>query len=77
MFYYKSSRNSSQLEVNIRETFTETDFERMLIFIEAFMEDSNENVVFKVLPELEEHVQNVLNNHTQNYSNYNITINVA
>ena len=77
MFYYKSNRNSSQLEVNIQRTFTEADFDRTLIFMEAFMEDSNEDVIFKVLPELEAHVQHILNSHNQTYSNYNITVNVA
>tara|TARA_R110002033_G_scaffold171215_1_gene218634 strand:- start:12553 stop:12786 length:234 start_codon:yes stop_codon:yes gene_type:complete len=77
MFYYKSNRKTALLEVRVQQIFNDADFERMLIFIEALIEDSNSDVVFKVLPELEEQVKNVVNKHYQTFSNFNITVNVV
>lgn len=77
MFYYKSNKKTAQLEVSIQQSLTEMDFEHILFFIEAFIEDSNDMVVFNELPELHEHIQNVIDIHNQQFLNYNIIINVA
>ncbi|CAH8285662.1 hypothetical protein EV196_10664 [Mariniflexile fucanivorans] len=77
MFYYKSNRKTSKLEVSVQQSFSEMDFERMVFFIETFIEDLNDSVIFNVLPELHEYLQYEINIHNQQLPKYNIIVNLA
>lgn len=78
MFYYKSSNISPQLEVGVQEIFTEEDFNRMFLFIDALIDSQNDTIVFKVLPEFNEQFQALINNLSgKPFFMYNMTVNVA
>lgn len=78
MFYYKSINISPQLEVGVQEIFTEEDFNRMFLFIDALIDSQNDTIVFKVLPEFNEQFQALINNLSgKPFFMYNMTVNVA
>lgn len=49
MFYYIAS-NKPKLEVSIVKNCSESDLERLLLFIDALSETPDMEIVFKVLP---------------------------
>jgi hypothetical protein len=53
MFYYKESKKP-KLEVSIGEEYTETDIERIFLFIEALIVSPKAIVIFKVNPLLKQ-----------------------
>jgi hypothetical protein len=47
MFYYKKGKKS-KLEVSIAESYSDTDLKRIFLFIDALINNSKAQVVFKV-----------------------------
>lgn len=72
MFYYKQSENPS-LEVRIAEYYSESDFERLFLFIDALIDNSETKVVFMVNPLIKENFEEtIMKNNAYSFYNYQI-----
>jgi hypothetical protein len=72
MFYYKVSKNP-KLEVSISKDYSETDIQRIFLFIDALIDSPKVTVVFKVNPLLKEDFkEEIVKNNACSFYNYQI-----
>ncbi len=77
MFHY-INRKKPKLEVNIVQSFTEADLERVFLFIDALIDSPKTKVVFKVHPSVKLHFEQSIKNRNWHPSYaYNIKENIA